>query len=88
MNLKRGQAPIALSNVEMRGLSSFEINESPRDYVSNIEPFPLPFPNVLWGYFCMLIRLPAGTEEVMKTLAPMTEPSPMIVSPPRIDAPA
>ena len=35
----------------------------------------------------MLTLLPAGTEAVMNALAPITVPSPMTVSPPRIEAP-
>ncbi len=38
-------------------------------------------------WFFMLTLLPEGTDDVMKALAPMTEPSPMTVSPPRIEAP-
>ncbi len=34
------------------------------------------------------MRLPAGTEEVMKELEGMTAPAPMTVSPPRMEAPA
>ena len=64
------------------------------DYVPDEPPFVGPGgligqdPGHDQPRFCMLTREPAGMLFVMKAFAPMTEPSPITVSPPRIDAPA